>query len=183
MFVISFGVLGWIGGDIYRQAPPMPERVMVDGGGVLYARADIERGRQVWQTTGGQQLGSIWGHGAYVAPDWSADWLHREATTLLDLWAQAEYQRPFGQLSAERQAALQVRLQAEMRRNTYDPATGACELLPVDAARVPGPDARDHANTGGDAGVCATHRHREGMAGAAGFEPATYGFGDRRSTS
>ena len=38
------------------------------------------RGRQVWQSIGGQQLGSIWGHGSYVAPDWTADWLHREAT-------------------------------------------------------------------------------------------------------
>src|SRR3954464_13503611 len=27
----------------------------------------------------GMQLGSIWGHGGYVAPDWSADWLYREA--------------------------------------------------------------------------------------------------------
>jgi nitric oxide reductase subunit B len=24
-------------------------------------------------------VGSVWGHGAYVGPDWSADWLHREA--------------------------------------------------------------------------------------------------------
>ena len=39
---------------------------------------------------GGMQLGSIWGHGGYVAPDWSADWLHREAIAVLDLWARAD---------------------------------------------------------------------------------------------
>jgi nitric oxide reductase large subunit len=29
--------------------------------------------------------GSIWGHGGYLAPDWSADWLHREALSLLNI--------------------------------------------------------------------------------------------------
>ncbi len=48
-------------------------------GTVLMTRADILDGQEVWQSTGGQQMGSIWGHGAYQAPDWSADWLHREA--------------------------------------------------------------------------------------------------------
>ena len=42
----------------------------------------IQRGQQVWLAAGGQQQGSVWGHGAYVAPDWSADWLHREAIEL-----------------------------------------------------------------------------------------------------
>lgn len=85
--IALFAVLLWAGGAIFRAAPPMPERVVTDTGRVLYTRADIERGRQVWQSMGGMQLGSIWGHGAYVAPDWSADWLHREATGVLDLWA------------------------------------------------------------------------------------------------
>ena len=80
-----------MGADISRNAPPMPERVVSSDGKVLYTRADIEKGRQVWQSIGGMQLGSIWGHGGYVAPDWSADWLHREATAVLDGWARAEF--------------------------------------------------------------------------------------------
>ena len=76
----SFAVLLWMGGSIYRNAPPMPDQVVAGDGSVIYTRADIERGRQVWQSIGGMQLGSIWGHGGYVAPDWSADWLHREAS-------------------------------------------------------------------------------------------------------
>ena len=77
LLVVSFGVLLWAGTEIFRAAPPVPERVVSDSGQVLYTKADIEKGRQVWQSIGGQQLGSIWGHGGYVAPDWSADWLHR----------------------------------------------------------------------------------------------------------
>jgi nitric oxide reductase subunit B len=46
---------------------------------VIYSKQDIEDGQNIWQTIGGMQQGSIWGHGSYLAPDWSADWLHREA--------------------------------------------------------------------------------------------------------
>src|SRR5262249_47116094 len=90
LLVVSFGVLLWMGADINRSAPPLPERLVNARGEVIYTRADIERGRQVWQSMGGMELGSIWGHGAYVAPDWSADWLHRESTALLDGWARRE---------------------------------------------------------------------------------------------
>ena len=68
LLTASFGVLLWTGDEIYRKAPPMPEQVILPDGEVLYTRADIEKGRQVWQSFGGMQLGSIWGHGGYVAP-------------------------------------------------------------------------------------------------------------------
>ena len=75
----SFAVLGYYGYQIYREAPPIPQRVVTTGGEVLFSGQDIRDGQNVWQSMGGQQLGSIWGHGAYVAPDWNADWLHRES--------------------------------------------------------------------------------------------------------
>jgi len=41
----------------------------------------------------------VWGHGSYVAPDWSADWLHREAVALRDILAQKSYGRTFDALA------------------------------------------------------------------------------------
>ena len=41
LLVISFGVLLWAGGEIFRAAPPMPERVVSESGQVVYTRADI----------------------------------------------------------------------------------------------------------------------------------------------
>ena len=129
LLVSSFSVLLWAGGEIFRAAPPMPEQVVAQDGSVVYTRADIEQGRQVWQSFGGMQLGSIWGHGAYVAPDWSADWLHREATEVLDLWARNDGgMATYAKLPAEQQAALRGRLQEMMRANTYDPATKTITL-------------------------------------------------------
>lgn len=122
LLILSFATLLWTGGEIFRKAPPMPERVVSTDGQLIYTRADIELGRQVWQSAGGMQLGSIWGHGAYVAPDWSADWLHREAMGILDLWAQGETGAAgYEALSEEQKATLQGRLQIRIRDNTYDP--------------------------------------------------------------
>jgi nitric oxide reductase subunit B len=129
LLIASFSVLLWSGGQIFRAAPPMPEKVVTQDGHVVYTRADIEEGRQVWQSIGGMQLGSIWGHGSYVAPDWSADWLHREAMGVLDLWARRDHDAGnYAELSAEEQAGLRGRLQSMMRANTYDPATQTITL-------------------------------------------------------
>lgn len=125
MFVASFGVLIYLGTEIYRQAPPVFERVVSADGEQLFGPGDIDNGRLVWQSTGGHQLGSIWGHGSYVAPDWSADWLHREAVTLLELWAERDYQRPYAELGVESQAALKARLKAELRGNGHDAASNS----------------------------------------------------------
>lgn len=125
LLIVSFGIMLWIGKDIYQTAPPMPQQVVTQSGQVVYTRADIETGRHVWQSIGGQQNGSIWGHGALIAPDWSAEWLHREVMALLDLRARAEFGLAYEALDDSEQAKLQAEIRPEIRLNTYDPATGS----------------------------------------------------------
>ena len=83
----SFLVLIFFGVEIYRTAPPFPEKIVTTDGETLYEGQDIKDGQNAWQSMGGQTVGSIWGHGAYIAPDWNADYLHRESMLLLDLYA------------------------------------------------------------------------------------------------
>jgi hypothetical protein len=130
VIVLSFAVLGYYGREIYRQAPPIPERVVTTDRVVLFTGQEIGDGQNVWQSMGGQQVGSIWGHGAYVAPDWSADWLHREATWLLDQWAQDMRGQPYAQLDEATQASLRIKLQQELRTNTYQATTGELSISP-----------------------------------------------------
>ena len=59
----SFAVLGLMGREIHRQAPPIPDRVVSASGEVLLTRQDIQDGQLAWQSMGGQQVGSVWGHG------------------------------------------------------------------------------------------------------------------------
>jgi nitric oxide reductase subunit B len=123
LLAASFAVLLWMGREVYIHAPPLPESIVTTSGEQLYSRSDLETGRQVWQSIGGQQLGSIWGHGALIAPDWSADWLHREAETLLDLWASRLGASRYASLPLGQQESLKAQLRQELRPNHYDPVT------------------------------------------------------------
>lgn len=88
VLAITFSLLGFLGGEIYRAAPPIPQHVVTETGERLFTSDDILDGQTAWQSVGGMQLGSIWGHGAYQAPDWTADWLRRELLAWLELAAQ-----------------------------------------------------------------------------------------------
>ena len=133
---LSVAGLIWVGTEIYQTAPPIPLQVVSSDGTILFSEGQVDLGQQAWLSSGGQQLGTVWGHGSYVAPDWSADWLHREALALRAIWAQKEFGRPFEQLTVGQQGELNSRLKVEMRRNTYDAATGIITLAPDRAAAV-----------------------------------------------
>lgn len=116
-----FGILLLLGQQIYQQAPPIPALVKSVSGEIIYTRDDIETGQNVWQSIGGMEQGSIWGHGSYLAPDWSADWLHREALALLDI----NTLQSQSSLAPDQEMAMQkALLPALMRKNTYDVTTG-----------------------------------------------------------
>ncbi|MGE8610916.1 MAG: nitric-oxide reductase large subunit [Achromobacter veterisilvae] len=127
---ITFALLGFYGGEVYRQAPPIPGQVVTADGARLFGRDDILDGQTAWQSVGGMQLGSIWGHGAYQAPDWTADWLHRELTAWLDLAARDAHGKDYAQLAAPEQAALREALKAEYRANRSDAATDTLTVSP-----------------------------------------------------
>jgi len=133
--VLTFGftVLGWVGSRIYQDMPPIPERIVTSEGRMVALDGNIRAGQAVWQTMGGMEVGSIWGHGSYVAPDWTADWLHRECELILDDWARVEHARPYVDLEAEPKAALRERLRLMLRANRYEPATGTLTIEPVRA--------------------------------------------------
>ncbi|BBD45744.1 MAG: nitric-oxide reductase large subunit [Petrimonas sp.] len=121
---ISFAVLLFYGNQIYQKAPPVPEQVVDESGNVLFTGSNIKDGQNVWQSMGGQEVGTVWGHGAYVAPDWTADYLHREAQYLLNKWAGGDFESQ----SSEQKALLERRLQIFLRKNTYDEATKTLTL-------------------------------------------------------
>jgi len=121
--IVMFAVLLYFGKEIYLQSPPIPKSVETSTGEVLFTSADIQRGQNVWQSLGGMQQGSIWGHGAYLAPDWSADWLHREAEILLSLIAGKDILKtPISENA--RHELHEAMLREQLRENTFNPATG-----------------------------------------------------------
>src|SRR5215475_9715632 len=133
VLIFGFPVLGWLGGRISQEMLPIPGRIVTTASQVVAPEGTIQSGQAVWQTLGGMEVGSIWGHGSYVAPDWTADWLHRECELILDDWARSEHGRTYAELGAEPQAALRERLRLTLRANRYDPATKTLTIEPVRA--------------------------------------------------
>lgn len=126
--LISFSILLFFGREIYQMAPPMPAEVVTDKGESIYSLQDIQRGQNVWQSLGGMQKGSIWGHGSYLAPDWSADRLHREAVALLDIMAMNEYGKSFADIEKGKQESLKSYLRLGIRKNTWDSSSDTLTL-------------------------------------------------------
>lgn len=129
--VLAFGVLIFGGYIIYKEKPPIPDQVTDVSGKVLFTGADVIDGQNYFYSRGGQHIGTIWGHGAYLAPDWSADFLHRMGLFLaarhfgLDAEQAAGFtDSDFKQLNPAEQAQLQVQVTQEMKKNRYNPRTG-----------------------------------------------------------
>ena len=130
VLAITFGFLGYFGQEVYRSAPPIPERVLSESGAKIMTQESILDGQTAWQSVGGMELGSIWGHGAYQAPDWTADWLHRELMTWLELAARETYSKPYTDLNGEQQNGLRYQLKQAYRKNTFDAGSNTLVLGP-----------------------------------------------------
>ncbi|GAT61620.1 nitric-oxide reductase large subunit [Paludibacter jiangxiensis] len=125
VMVVCFSILGIFGYELYLQKPPIPDKVISASGELLFTGQEIRDGQSVWQSIGGQEVGTVWGHGSYVAPDWSADWLHREAVFMLNKLAlhQQANSIPYNKEKPENQAFLKSLLQKDLRTNSYNEAT------------------------------------------------------------
>jgi nitric oxide reductase subunit B len=111
VFVFGFFVLGLLAYRTYVGEPPIPERVVSESGQVLYSGDDILKGQQVFLRNGLMEYGSILGHGAYLGPDFTADYLRRAATYVLSIYG--------GENSDEaRQQTIN-----DFKQNRYDSAT------------------------------------------------------------
>ena len=106
VLIIGFSILGYLGTDVYHQAPPVPTAYVSQDGQVLFTKEDILHGQSAWQSTGGQSVGTVLGHGAYQAPDWTADWLHKEVSVMLDIKSQEAFGVLYDQLGPAQQAAI-----------------------------------------------------------------------------
>ncbi|ACA85056.1 nitric-oxide reductase large subunit [Shewanella woodyi] len=136
VLIASFTVLLSIGSEIYREKPPIPNAFTGTNAEVVFTQDDIEQGQLVWRSMGGHQLGSIWGHGAYVAPDWTADWLHKEAQAWLDITANNRYQQSFSSLNSETKAGLEQLLREDMRHNSVVETSDGYTSISLSQTRI-----------------------------------------------
>ena len=119
--IFGFTVLGFMAARTYQADPPIPDRVVSASGEVLFTGEDVRGGQEVFLRNGVMQFGSIFGHGAYLGPDFTADYLHRAA-----LAVEAAY-------GGEGTDASRRTIE-DFRTNTYDPVTNIVVYSDAQAA-------------------------------------------------
>ena len=112
-FILGFAVLGYLAFRTYHEQPPIPKQVVDESGQVVFSGTDILRGQHVFQKYGLMQHGTIFGHGAYLGPDFTAQYLHKSAEDMATLYAGG------GEIKAEHRD----RVKREFKQNRYSPVT------------------------------------------------------------
>jgi len=123
-FVLGFSVLGYLAYRNKTDQPPVPREVRSADGGVLYTGDDILGGQHLFQKYGLMQYGTLFGHGAYLGPDFTAQYLRISGEKALIFYSE------HGISPAE--AAAKVR--AELKENSYNAAIGAIIFTPAQAS-------------------------------------------------
>ena len=118
VLVFGFFVMGFLAYRTYTDGMPLPKQVASESGEVLFTADDITSGQEIFLRRGLQQYGSIMGHGAYLGPDYTAEYLRLSTEHVTEQLRAQGVQDP---------AATTVE---HMRENRYDEASGNLVYTP-----------------------------------------------------
>src|SRR5215470_1941531 len=118
---VGFAVLILLTVTAYQNAPPIPDKFVDPAGGVVFTADDVSAGQQVFLKHGLMDNGTIWGHGAYLGPDFSAQSLHILAVDLADRIARERLSRGYTDLTLEEKAAIDGAVALDLKANHYNP--------------------------------------------------------------
>jgi len=124
----GFSVLSFVTVRTYRDAPPIPGRVTDQAGVTLYTGEDVLAGQEVFLKYALMEHGSLWGHGAYLGPDYSASYLHRTTEVVRDTFAQQRHGNPYAELDAEQAWAVAEAVRVELKVNRFDATTDTLQV-------------------------------------------------------
>jgi nitric oxide reductase subunit B len=114
--VLGFFVLVLLAYRTYESDPPIPDRAVDPSGNVVYTGDDVSDGQKVFLHRGLMEYGSIFGHGAYLGPDFTADYLHRSSASVRD------------QLGGEQSDSARQETIDQFQSNQYDEGTKTLPL-------------------------------------------------------
>jgi len=134
VMTFGFSVLTVVTVLTYTNAPPVPERVTDGSGTILFAGEDIERGQEVFFKYALMEHGTLWGHGAYLGPDYSAEYLHRLTEIARDTAARTRYGRAYVDLAPEAAAGVDEGVRRSLKENRFDAETGVLRFSPGEVA-------------------------------------------------
>jgi len=117
--LLGFLLLGILAYRTYTDEPPIPSKVLGSTGELLFTGQDVVAGQEVFLKNGLMEYGSIFGHGAYLGPDFTADYLHRAA-----LLSDEHYAGSSGDIARQQTVS-------DFKANRYDEASGVLSFSPA----------------------------------------------------
>jgi nitric oxide reductase subunit B len=120
VFLAGMAVLIFISVQAYRHAPPVPAKVVGPGGETIFTGRDIETGQQIFLKYALMQNGSIWGHGSYLGPDFSARYLHELSLDARNLLGSKTFGQDLSMLDVAQRAAVNAQVALLLKENRYD---------------------------------------------------------------
>jgi nitric oxide reductase subunit B len=134
VMIVGFSVLSFLTVLTYTNAPPIPDKAVDAVGHVVYSGDDIRKGQEVFFKYGLMEHGTLWGHGAYLGPDYGAEYLHRLSEVTRDTIATEKYSRPFGQLTLDEQSVVSFETGRSLKENRFEPSSRTLLLAPGEVA-------------------------------------------------
>jgi nitric oxide reductase subunit B len=133
VLVLGFAGLLAITMLAYSNAPPIPGQVVDAQGNTVFTGDDVSKGQAVFLRYGLMDNGSIWGHGAYLGPDYSAEALHFIGQDTAAAIAQERFGKPLAELDESQQAAVRAEVAVALKTNRYDAQADVLRLTAPEA--------------------------------------------------
>ncbi|MFV0341180.1 MAG: nitric-oxide reductase large subunit [Parachlamydiaceae bacterium] len=133
VMVVGFAILGVITRMAYDNTAPIPKQVIDPEGHTIFTGEEITRGQGVFLKNNLMEHGTLWGHGAYLGPDYSASYLHEQTLYMQKILADEVYHKPFDQLSDFEKGAITQEIPKILKQNRYNPQTDTLLFTDVEA--------------------------------------------------
>ena len=124
VLTFGFAVLIQLTVKVHHDAPPIPDRVVGPAGLIIFGKQDIQRGQEVFLKYGLMDNGSIWGHGGYLGPDFSAQYLHNLALDVADTLSERRFNAGFDALAGEDRSIVEALVKSVLKQNRFNPESG-----------------------------------------------------------
>ena len=134
IMILGFSILIYVALKSYQNAPPIPDKVVDPQGNVLFTSANIKAGQEVFLKYGLMEHGTLMGHGAYLGPDYTAEYLHSYTLSLQNLLSTERYNLPFEKLTEDQKTGIIADVQSMLHKNKYNASTGALTFTAAEAA-------------------------------------------------
>lgn len=134
VMIMGFTILIWLAVRSYQDAPPIPGKVIGPAGEIIFTKNDILAGQQVFLKYGLMENGTVWGHGAYLGPDFSAEYLHALSIDTEAMLARQRYNRDLQNLTKSERDLVDAETAQLLKQNRYDPQTDTLAITPAESA-------------------------------------------------